>query len=221
MSSQTRFDEALQLLSEKRLNEGIALLEKIRKEDGLTSAGLEANLGKAYSQNGLTAKSLEHFERAIVLDRFQSTHRQDLKLAQMKVGEGLGRPMSHPSEWAWTLKSYIRGGEALSLALVFLFVFLSLRFFRPKLKKAAWISLGLFGFLLAMATFTQYSGSVAWLSEEAKLRSAPLSSAEEIREIPRGTRLRVLRSSGDFSEVERSGSIRGWIEKGKIHRSEL
>lgn len=213
------YASALKILADKntqtaQLGEAIQLLSKIR-EGGFSSPQLEANLGRAYGRLENWPQSIFHFEEALRQDRWSSEIREDLVFAQEKIQAGMGLPLSHPAEWGYRISSYVRSSELFSVSFACLWVFLYFWYQKRRLHPKIWVPSTLLLLALFSASFFSLAGrGLAVLSTptDVALRSAPLENAEEIAQVRPGTRLRVLRSSGAFSEVERPNAFRGWVE---------
>jgi hypothetical protein len=155
----------------------------------------------------------------VALDRGNSSFRDDLELAQSKINGGLGQPMSHPSEWAWKVASYARPNEILGVASLLLLVFLSFKYIRkPMTRLQHVLALALIGLVAGLGLFARSSASIAICESEIPLRSGPLESSEPVMNLVAGTRLRIIRESLPFVEVERPNAFRGWVETSKIAR---
>jgi hypothetical protein len=217
---QQAFDQALQLLGAGKLKDATDAMQSIRQQ-GFTSPALEADLGRALVETGDPGHGVLHLMNAVALDRMDSSYRHDLLVAQSRVEGGVGLPMSHPSEWGFKIGSYIRPTESLALAAVFLLVLLGTRFLRPLSKR---IQIGLAACILvfiALGIFAQSARSIAIVTREADLKSAPLASSDVLQSLKPGTRLRIIRNSGNFSEVERPNAFRGWMSSNELAPANL
>lgn len=218
-------DEASRLLTAEGSDktawgEGIALLQKA-KAAGLYSPQLEANLGRAFYKLENYPKAVEHFEKAIQFSRWNSSYRDDLKLAQEKVTGQLGTPMQHPAEWGATISSYLRPQEILWVSSLLAIAFLSFLYLKKRVKKKVLITgFSALALCFGVGLFATTGSSIALVKNlnEVAVRSAPLDSAETVVSVNAGTRLRILSTSGEFTEVERPNSFRGWIRSENIQR---
>ncbi len=220
-SLQSLFDQAQQKLAAKDFSNARDLLLKI-KEQGFTSASLEAALARSQFEAGEHGQAVLSWSQAIALDRLNSTYRSDLELAQSKVPGGVGTKLEHPAEFAQTLSSYARPSEQfLGAALVVLvFLWLKLSGLAEKTSKAMRILLLSLSFIFAAsAGFSLWSRSISVLIAPTTLKPAPLESAEGSLELVPGTRVRVLKKSGAFVEIERPNSFRGWVKDESISQS--
>lgn len=218
-SAQEVFDGATQSLSQGKAAEAVQSLEAIRSS-GVTSADTEGNLGHALAEKGELGAGISHLTNAIAIDRIEPRYRNDLRVAQAKVESQMGSRMSHPVEWGNRIGSYLRPSELLFLSNFFLLGGFAILLF-VKNKKMRFFSVAIFfAALFATASgFARYGRSVGVLIEAAELHGAPISSSETIQSLPSGTRLRIIRTSGEFAEVERPGSFRGWIVQKSVARS--
>jgi hypothetical protein len=207
---QEAYNAALKDLAEKKLDHGIAKLIELRKQ-GQTSSGLESSLGRALVEQGDFGQGIPLLINSIALDRWSSTSRQNLSLAQERVLSGAGQALNHPAEWASQFSSYVRAEESLFLAVACVVAFLWTRLLKKGGKFHRPIA-ALALLLILTSGFARLSLSIATVTQEADLRSAAVASAEVAQKLPPGSRVRVIQSSGDFSEVERPGSFRGWVD---------
>ncbi len=217
MEAQKVFDEGVKLLSEKKFAEARDRFLLIQKS-GHSSADFQANLGQAQVESGELGPGIFSLHLAVAQDRWDSQHRRDLNFAQTKVESGWGLPMKDPAEWGQSLSTYLRPTEMASLCALFLLAFLTLRFYK-KLKKGP--ALALLFLTLASAGgagLAWWGRSIGIVQSHTVLKNAPLESAEQSTELKSGVRLRVIRESGDFSEVERTGAFRGWVKSDQIKR---
>jgi hypothetical protein len=220
-SLQSLFDQAQQKLAAKDFPSARDLLLKI-KEQGFTSASLEAALARAQFEAGEHGLAVQAWSQAIALDRLNTTYRSDLELAQSKIPGGVGTKLEHPAEFAQTLSSYARPSEQFLGASVLLLILLWLKLsgMAEKTSKALRIFLLSLSFIFAAsAGFSLWSQSISVLMAPTTLKPAPLESAEGSLELAPGTRVRVLKKSGAFVEIERPNSFRGWVKEESISRS--
>ena len=208
--AQKEFTDAAKLISEKKFSEAREKLLELRSKN-LVSADLESNLGRALVEDGHYGHGTWHYMLAIRLDRLNGDHRRDLALAQNKVESGLALPMRDPSEWGYTVSSYLRPGEALSLASLTLLLAAFLNLNKRATRR---MTIGLIAMAILLAGLSGLGllgRKVVIVASDASLRSAPLESAEVTQPVKGGARAHLIRTSGDFSEIDRTGAFRGWI----------
>ena len=228
LSVQDAYTSALQKLASKNipnstLGEVVELLTKIR-DTGVNSPQLESNLGKAYGRLDNWPAAVEHLENSVHMDRWNSSYREDLRLAQEKIQGGLGTPMSHPAEWGYLIASYARTEELLTASSALLWIFLFYWYRVRTLKAKMWIpSVLLIVAMFGATIFSLSADNLAILDSksEVTLHSAPLENSEVIAQLKAGTRLRVLRESGNYSEVERPNVFRGWTLSSSLKKLEF
>ncbi|HVJ66316.1 MAG TPA: hypothetical protein VM901_13745 [Bdellovibrionota bacterium] len=195
-----------------------SLLAKMQ-ESGTTTAWQEAALGASlYHQNDVGG-AVTHTQNAVLMDRWNKIYRNNLVMAQNKVEGGLGESMSHPSDWGFALATWVRPKESASLAFLVLNAFLLLRFFkRPHLTRDLALGVVVLAFL-GLSAVGFYGEDIGVVAQNTSLRRQPVESAAEIRSLPAGARVRKIRDSGDFVEIERSepGTFRGWIKKSDLN----
>lgn len=186
------------------------------KEKGISSGPIEYNLAETYFHTNDLGFAIAHLNNAIHLDRFNFQYREELEKLQKKVTAGTGTQMDHPVESAFLVRSFLRPNEALFLGSLFLLAFLFLKLLHKKafLKFSCLTLTILFAFL---AGFSYWGQNMAVVKVESKLKETPLLTAKTIRGISAGSRLHIIKESGDFLEVERSKSFRGWVPKEDIY----
>ncbi len=181
-----------------------------------TAAWKEAALGTSQHFLGETGGAVVHLQNAVLLDRFNSSYRNNLIMAREKVDGGLGASLNHPADWGFELSTWIRPKESASLAFLLLNIFLLLRFYKkPHFKRDLGLGVLVFAFL-SLSGLGFYGQDLGVITQSANLKRQPLESSSDIRALPAGTRVRRLRDSGDFSEIEGSSSIRGWVKKSEL-----
>ncbi|MEO5666929.1 MAG: hypothetical protein ABIR96_02600 [Bdellovibrionota bacterium] len=219
LSIDEAYAQALKILGDKstqnsQLGQAIDLLQKINSA-GHSSSQLEANLGRAYAKLDNWPQAVLHFQKAVSLDRWNTDIRDDLNFAQEKIEGGQGRPLSHPSEWGYRIASYARPSELFAVGLGLTWIFLLVAFFKKGLPRKVWIPAALaLAAIFGAAGFSTTGSTLATISSAdlVPLRSAPLENSEEKTSLKPGTRVRVIRASGAFTQVEGSESGRGWVD---------
>jgi hypothetical protein len=214
------FSEAVSQLAAGRPQEALPRFEAIVKS-GFTSEAVERGYGRALVENGQLGPGIAHLTRAVALDRFGSAARADLKVARSKVESGYGQPMAHPAEWGQRISSYARPSELGAVGVLGVLCALAARLFlREPLRKKLSLTALVFGVAVAGAGVFATSGrSLAVVVAEAELKAAPLESSASLSSLKSGMRVRVLRESGDFAEVERTNVFRGWMPVKSLERS--
>ncbi len=209
--AQEYFQQGSEYLAQKKFAEAASIFEQLH-EQGFLSSGLEHNLALSLAETGKTGEAIAHFHNAIALDRWNQQYRQDLQIAQERVASSQGTTLAHPVEWSHSIASYIRAGEFFSIFSISLLITLGLWAFEKLNKKKLLACLSANVALLVIALFATLSSSVATIKTETNLLSAPILSATPNMKLVAGTRVRIIRSSGSLSEVERPGGFRGWVE---------
>jgi len=219
LSIDEAYSQAIKILGDKstqttELGQAIELLQKISAA-GYTSPQLEANLGRAYAKLENWPQSILHFQKAVSQDRWNSELRSDLAFAQEKIEAGFGRPLTHPSEWGYRIASHLRPAELLAGGLLLTWALLMMALYKKGLPKKVWIpsSVILVG-IFCLAGFSTTGSSLATISsaDSVTMRVAALENSEEKVSLKPGTRVRVIRTSGNFTEVETPATGPGWIE---------
>lgn len=214
------FAEGTARLAEGKYAEAATQFEAILKT-GFTSSALERNLGRAQVESGKLGEGIVHLTRAVALDRFDRAARNDLRVAQARVEAGYGVPMANPAEWGQRISSYARPAELGVASSLLLLGSLSAHLFMQvaRRRRVTIVALVLGVFALVATGFSLTGRSLAVVVTEAELKQAPLESASTISALKPGMRVRVLRDSGAFTEVERTNAFRGWIPTTDLVRS--
>lgn len=212
------FQEALKLFQQKSYREGIDRLLDIRAK-GFVSANLENNLGRAFCEGGQIGQCVEHLTYAVALNRFDANYRRDLQTAQARVDSGFGQPSTHPSETANTISSYLRPEESFSVASLLILTLIALKLLKNISKRIQFSLASIILLICALSIFSLMGSSIAVVTKDAELRLNPLESADSVQTLKSGTRLQILKVSGNFVEVERTNAFRGWIKNDTIVKS--
>jgi len=215
---QSAFNRGTQFMAEAKWKDALDIFVLLREQQ-ITSSDLEANLGRTYSELGMHGPAVEHLAQAVQLNRFDFDHRQDLAAAQNRVPEGVGTQMAHPAEWGNRISSFVRPFEAFWLASLMILILFFSRLFRPfgaRMKRVLVLGTVV---LLVFGILGLAGRSMAVARKDLELRPTPLESSQVLQTIKSGTRLRIIRFSGDFAEVERSSSFRGWVNSTELARS--
>jgi len=219
VSPQVAFDQAVKEFNSGNAQQALSLFQSIRKT-GFSSADLELNLSKAYFKTGDSFHALEHAQAGVFLTRINSEARNDLKTIQKAVPAGYGERLDHPSEISWTIYSYIRPSEGFAVGAFLLFLFL----LGAVLRRSLWTRASVL--MLSVATISILLGVAALPaktlalvnSEGAELRSSPIKSADVSMRIPAGSRIKIRQIRGEFAEIERPNSFRGWVSTSSVSK---
>ena len=218
-SPEQLFTQALELAKTGNHKDAATLFEAIRAT-GRTTAALERNLGRSKMLSGQPGEGIRYFENAVALNRWDGDARADLALAQSKVEGGFGEAIAHPAEWGARLASYARPEELCTVGVAGALLLITVRLFvrdrRRMMLTVLTTSLAVMG--LGLSIFALTGRSIATLAADSELKSTPLASGETTLTLKTGTRLRVVRTSGDYSEVERPNGFRGWVPAKNIER---
>ncbi len=183
------------------------------------STGSLQNLGNAQWQRGETGPAIVAWERALWLDAFNGSARNNLRFAR-KVAQLEAPELSWyevvstwlPTDWwAWI------AGASVWLALG---MFLLPGIFRR--RKAAWhqavAALGLMVFLLSVpAHLGVYTRSRLGfvVEKDAPLRLTPTQEAQALTRLSPGEPARVQRARGPYLLVRTNRAL-GWVERGQF-----
>lgn len=216
-TAQSNFDEAVKAILEKNFSRAKDILLNLQKS-GIDSTDIQANLGRTYFELNDYGNAVWHLENSISLDRLDWSLRRELKLAQSKVAGGFGERVSHPSEWAHSVASFVRPLEFASLASIFLLTALFFKIFNQSKRHISLLLVTAVLLIVCFSLSTTSASLALLLNTETPLKSTPLESAEATNTLSSGTRVRIIRESGNFAEIERPGQFRGWVSKDALTR---
>jgi len=206
-----------QKINNEQYPEVIEELNEVLKSKKFTSAWLESTLAKAHQNQGELAQAHIHILNSVFIDRTNSTLRNNLEYTQAQIESQLGTPMQHPADWGFRLASWIRPLESAGISFLFLNSFLLLRFFLKRSTKRD-TTLGFCTVLFMLISLFGYFGTgISVVKSPTQLLESPISSSKELRTIPGGARVRAIKESGKYTEIERADSFRGWVKSSNLH----
>jgi tetratricopeptide (TPR) repeat protein len=221
--------KAEKLYSEKKYNEVIDTYETILKE-GLVSYKLYYNLGNAYYKNNELGKAIYNYELANKLEPNNKDVKTNLRIANERtidkieskenffidaIKSGLVNSLS-TKDWAWLSIFSLIG----SLALAFLFFITN----HLLLKRT--------GFFLSVIFFILFIGSMLLgftalndkqlinfaviIKSESKIYEEPNTSSNSKFNLHEGTKVNVLESNTDWTNIKLENGNEGWIKTGDV-----
>lgn len=221
--------DAEKLYTEKKYKEAIAVYESIL-QDGYSSYKLHYNLGNAYYKNKQLGKAIYHYELANKLNPNNEDILTNLRIANAKtidkieskenffmsaIKSGLVNALS-TNGWAWLSI----GSLLISLALLFLFFFSSsltfkrLGFFTGLLAFGVFIAAMILGFsALHDKQHTQFAIITA---TESKTHEEPSDASGSKFSLHEGTRVRVLESNEDWTNIKLENGNEAWIKTADV-----
>jgi len=209
--SQALFDQAVKALGENRFSEARKILIELR-QTGVTSADLESNLALALLKTGDPGWAVYHAERALGLDRWNLDRWKELEKINSAVFELGATSLSPVDSWIHSSSRLLKSTESafigLNLGLALAFLAINKRITKIRLLVLGSPTLLALGYAAFLATGFQ----VAVTPKESALRRAPLESSSPQGLLKPGTRLEILRASGDFYEVK-NRQYSGWVLK--------
>jgi len=198
---------------------------------GFTSAGLQYNLGNAYFKSGDLARSILHWERALVLSPGDADTRANLELARSLTVDAV-----EPLPTFWVITAARWWVDALPRPILLTVVALSwlaltggtiVRVLSRNgrygattriMSTAAGICLLVFGVNLAIREtgFGQAERAVV-IAEVVPVRSAPAASDDQtLFEVHQGTTVRIDQRSGEWAEVVLDDGKVGWLRLDRL-----
>lgn len=219
MSTLATLETIQSLIEKKDFKAAAEQLKDLPKDHQQTSAWQESLLADVYFNVQDYGNAVFHTQNLVLLDRFNSVARNNLKKAQQSIEGNLGTTMQHPADWGFELSTWVHPAESLSVSFLLLNCFLFFRFFKKTNFKRDLILISLTSLFLVISGLGFYGKNIGILTQQTELKRQPLESSSVLRSLPSGSRVRFIRNSGNFTEVERSGSqaLRGWIKKNELH----
>lgn len=217
--------KAEKLYSEKKYEEVIETYETILKE-GLASYKLYYNLGNAYYKNNELGKAIYNYELANKLQPNNKDVKTNLRIANDKtidkieskenffigvLKSGLVNSLS-TNEWAWLSIFSLLG----CLALAFLFfvtnhlILKRLSFFLSALSFIVFVGSMLLGFT-ALKDKQEINFGII-INRESKIHEEPAVDSNSKFSLHEGTKVNVLESNGDWTNIKLENGNEGWIK---------
>jgi len=191
----------------------------------LESWEVHFNLGNAYYKSGNTARAILHYEKAKKLNPDQEDLLVNLEMANLKTVDKVeSKPeLVISTYWdtllntftidEWAENSIIMSFTALFLMILFLFT-------RGLLKKITFFT-SLFVGLISVLFFvlghqqkslqTNQKYAIVF-SPSVTVKSAPEDDGTKIFVIHEGTKLKVIKDEGDWSQISLMNGTKGWVK---------
>lgn len=211
----------------------IQLLEgeiKQLKEQGKVSPELYYNLGNAYFRANEVPEALLYYERALLYNPSDKDTKQNIEFAQTKIEDKILKADNFFLQiWFDDVQNLATSNKWAGFSIVFFIIFivsLFLFFFSNKvnLKKIGfYTSLVSLIFVIFMNIFSyrqkekienRNTGIIT--AGSAPVVSAPASKSKELFILHAGTKIDILKSDGNWYEIEIANGNIGWIEKDKL-----
>lgn len=196
------------------------------------SAAVYYNLGNAYYKNGNIGKAILNYNRALQLDPSDQDIQHNLMLAQAKTIDKIEPvPQFFIKRWFMDLGGIFGSDTWAAMALVFFGVTLggiilwlisstlSLRklgFYTSFLALVVTVA----SFVYSQINYTKQTSTeeAVVMNSAAPVKSAPSSTSKDLFLIHEGTKVRVVQSLDEWSEVLLEDGNKGWIAKSAIER---
>lgn len=208
-----------------------ALYEQILSE-GKFSAKLYYNLANAYFRTGLNSKAILFYNRALLLSPNDDDIRHNLAIAESLTKDSIDEVpefflkswvrsiRNSLSESTWTALSIICFAIALALFVIFMLAI------RTSIRKC-----GFYGMAAAVLLFivtTSFAASqrrailnrdyAIVMSTAAPVKSSPDRAATDLFVLHEGTKVHIVGTLDNWSEVVIADGKKGWIESDKIEQ---
>jgi tetratricopeptide (TPR) repeat protein len=222
-------EKAEKAYAEKNYKEAINAYESILKE-GLTSYKLHYNLGNSYYKNNELGKAIYNYELANKLQPNNKDVQTNLIIANEKtidkietkenffigaIKSGLVNSLS-TNGWAYT--------SIISLAAALILAFLFFTTNQLTLKRVGFFLSGI-SFIVFIASmligFTslkdkQVSNFAIILNREVKIYEEPVTTSSSKFTLHEGTKVSVLESTSDWTNIKLENGNEGWIKTSTI-----
>jgi tetratricopeptide (TPR) repeat protein len=212
------FKKANDLYNKEDYQNALQSFESIEKK-GNISADLYFNIGNCYYKLGKVAPSIYNYEKALILNPDDEAIQTNLSFAQkmaiddIKILPEVGfkkmvkefTSKLHYDTWAWI---------AVCIAFLSLLSFLGY-FFSLFLLLLIGIGVTVFSAFLQKNFDKNYNPAIVF-AEATTLKSEPKNSSEDVATLHEGTKVFVLETLGNWSQVELTDKTKAWINKEAI-----
>jgi tetratricopeptide (TPR) repeat protein len=218
------FEEANELYRVENYPEAIRLYEKI-EHSGMVSSELYYNLGNAYYKINEVAPSIYNLEKSLIIDPQNSDAVNNLIFAnRMAIDaieelpttffQNLETAIVHQlsfDQWA-----YVSVCCSILMCLFFLFYYFA---YIPARKRSYFVISILASSLLLISllfTYKQHDRAISSIyaivfDEKVSVKSAPLSSGQEVFEIHEGLKISILDEVDVWKKIKLADGKTGWI----------
>lgn len=188
---------------------------------GSSSWEVYYNLGSAYYKNNNLGRAILNFERAALLNPLNEDIEHNLVVARAHTVDKIESvPQFFLVEWL----SAVRDSMSVNIWTIVMIVFIafgSMFFILWRLKRsqtALWLSVVMLSFvvislLFAHSAYSKITSSDAAivLNSASVVRSAPSTSGKELFVLHEGTKVELLESNGNYSEIRIASGSKGWV----------
>lgn len=224
------WNAAAQAYAESRWDDALRNWEAVA-DLGLDASELQYNIGNAHFRNGELAESIIAYERALKLDPSNKDARFNLEFANSQIQDRIEAvPEFFLKTWfrearrilstdMWALVFLLLFAAALGMALLFL-----LGSSVAARKAGFFASLALFACCTCALLFSLAGRKDAISADEAivvravsSVKSSPArESAVDLFVLHEGTKVRILDSVSDWSNIELSDGRQGWMRTSEL-----
>lgn len=225
------WDAANSAYIDGRFDEAAKLYEEMVSQ-GIVSAQLYYNLANTCFRRGETARAILYYNRALVLDPSDEDARHNLAIAESCTKD---RIESIPAFFlsgfmrslrdmlgctAWTVISLAMLAAMLALGTIFLLS-----------GSYGWRKGSFFGMLAAAVLFTVATAFAVWqrnaltdrsqaivMASAASVKSSPDRSATDLFVLHEGTKVTIVGTLDNWSEIVIADGKKGWIESSQTER---
>jgi len=224
------YNQASELYSKGEFGKALELYLEVNKS-GIRNSDLYYNLGNAYYRVGDLGKAVLFWQRAERLNPKDSDIKANLSLAQKRIEKEL--PMINQGGtglWLARFRDLLRASH---WAMIFHFCLFGFwiswsLWILLRGRKGSWL-ISFFMILLVMmiiGTGAGYGLRANWekapagvvIENQARLRSGPGESFDEILNLPAGVRVLVLDSGKGFYRIELKNGVMGWLEETSVEK---
>lgn len=233
VNSDNQFTEALQAYQDGDFQKSISLfkteIDKLEQK-GEVSPELYYNLGNAYFRANEIPESLLYYERALLYKPSDRDIRHNIEYAQTKIEDKiLTADTFFLSIWFNSIQNLASANAWAIYSVVFFVLFIGamfLFFFTAKVDyKKIGFYLGVISLVLVifMNIFAyrqrekiENRNTAIIMAGSVPIVSAPTGKSKELVTLHAGTKVKILKSDGEWVEIEISDGTIGWMEKTKL-----
>lgn len=221
---QTWVDSATVSYNNQQFDKAAMFYEQVLNH-GISSADLHYNLGNAYYKQGMLAKSILHFEKALKYNPSHDDAKFNLELATNAITDRISQP-TEPFYQRWYKQlwqsmpvdswAYISiAGFGVLIITILLFIFTSSITLKKILLPTSALSLLLLLSTLKLGSesknYQMDTGMGVVFEYSLNVKSAPDDSGTDLFTIHEGLKIEIIEVLGDWSRISIADGRIGWI----------
>ena len=201
-------------------------------DEGETSAELYYNLGNAHYKLNHVAPSIYYYEKALQLDPTDEDIKNNIEFARnMAIDDIEAVEQTGMNQWVNGVISIFDfttwAGIAIAFSILFVALFLFYYFsYKPLYKRLLFAGSMLFlvlciisvVFAFQQQSYIQDNQYAIIFSEEVEVRDEPNLRGDASFELHEGTKAKVLEDYQEWSRIELSNGVQGWVNSKELKR---